>query len=62
MSLIDKAKTLPDPMFILFVISKVVVGMGLGVLLAGLLQGLGVWILLLGIILSAIALGQIMKK
>jgi len=62
MSLIDKAKALPNPMFILFVVSKIIVGIGLGVLLAGLLKGLGAWILLLGIILSAIALAQILKK
>ncbi len=62
MSLIEKAKALPERMFILFVVSKIIVGIGLGVLFAGALQGFGIWILLLGIILSAIALGKILKK
>lgn len=54
MNLIKQVKKLKTPMFILFVISKIIVGIGLGVLLAGILQGTGWWILILGIILSAI--------
>jgi len=52
MGVIDKVKALPTPMFILFVSSKVIGGIGIGVLLGQALHGLGWWILILGVILS----------
>lgn len=52
MSIVDKAKSLQNPMFILFVSSKVIVGIGIGVLISCFAKGFGLWILLLGIILS----------
>jgi mannose/fructose/N-acetylgalactosamine-specific phosphotransferase system component IIC len=55
MNLIKQVKKLETPMFILFVASKRIVGIGLGVLLAGVLQGTGWWILILGIVLSAVS-------
>lgn len=52
MGIIDKVKLLPNPMFILFVSSKIVVGIGIGILISGLAEGAGLWILILGIMLS----------
>ncbi len=52
MSILNKVKSLPNPMFVLFVSSKVIAGIGIGVLVSGLVQGFGLWILLLGILLS----------
>ncbi|MFH1305411.1 MAG: hypothetical protein ABIH74_03305 [Candidatus Omnitrophota bacterium] len=53
MSIIDKVKQLTGPMFFLFVFSKVIIGIGIGVLIAGnLLPGSGWWILTGGVILS----------
>jgi len=52
MSMINKVKSLPNPMFVLFVSSKVIVGIGIGVLISCFAKGFGIWILLLGIILS----------
>ena len=55
MNLIEQVKKLHAPMFVVFVGSKVIVGIGLGVLLANYLVGFGWWILLLGVVLSIIA-------
>jgi len=52
MSILNKVKSLPNPMFVLFVSSKVIAGIGIGVLISEFAQGFGLWILLLGIILS----------
>ena len=52
MKVLDKVKSLPDPMFILFVSSKVIAGIGIGILISDFAKGLGLWIILLGIILS----------
>jgi len=52
MSMINKVKSLPNPMFVLFVSSKVIVGIGIGVLISCFAKGFGLWILLLGIVLS----------
>ncbi|GEM_PF-540479 len=53
MSIIDRVKQLTGPMFFLFVFSKIIIGIGIGVLIAGsLLPGSGCWILAGGIILS----------
>ena len=56
MSVIDKMKGLSPPMFVLFVSSKFVVGVGIGVLLARYLTGFGGWILLVGVALSIVVL------
>jgi len=52
MSMINKVKSLPNPMFVLFVSSKVIAGIGIGVLISCFAKGFGIWILLLGIVLS----------
>jgi len=53
MGLIEKVKGLSSPMFFLFVFSKLIIGIGIGVILAGyILPGSGWWIILGGVILS----------
>lgn len=52
MSAIERVKSLSNPMFALFVFSKVVIGFSLGFLVAGDPFGIGWWVLGLGIILS----------
>ncbi|MFC1559888.1 hypothetical protein ACFLZ2_02060 [Candidatus Margulisiibacteriota bacterium] len=49
---IEKVKSLSNMMLCLFVFSKVVIGFGLGVLLASYVMDLGWWIIGAGIVLS----------
>lgn len=55
MKLPEKVGKLSTPMLVLFVVSKIIFGMGLGILLAGCMPGAGWWLLILGIALSAVA-------
>ena len=52
MSLPDGVRKLETPMLVLFVFSKFLIGLGLGVLLATYLLDWGWWLLLAGILLS----------
>lgn len=51
---IEGVKKLSTPVFIVFVFSKVLVGIGIGVLLAGYLAPYGYWLLIAGVALSVI--------
>ncbi len=51
MSIIDKAKKLSTPLFVLYFGGNLVVGIGIGVLLAGPLMGFGWAILIFGILM-----------
>ncbi len=62
MSLIDGAKKLSPADFILFVASKLVLGVGLGILLANVLSGWGWPLLIIGIIVSAVEANKIIKN
>jgi hypothetical protein len=59
--LIAGVKKFSVPMFIIFVFSKLLVGIGLGVLLAKALAPFGWWFLILGVVLSAICVMQALK-
>lgn len=54
MKLPEKVGKLSTPMLVLFVVSKIILGIGLGILLAGCMPGAGWWMLIAGIILSAV--------
>ncbi|MDD4956599.1 MAG: hypothetical protein PHH49_03825 [Candidatus Omnitrophica bacterium] len=69
--LVDKVKKLDTGFFVLFVISKVVLGAGLGLLLGAYLIEYGRWtvimplgiaVMLLGVILSAIPARKALKQ
>jgi hypothetical protein len=62
MNVIDKIKVLPTPLFILHFSSKVLIGFGLGIVVARCMQGLGWWIVGLGIVLSVPAIMKIWSK
>ena len=62
MSILDKVKALPNPMFVLFVSSKVIAGIGIGVLISSCAKGFGLWIFLLGVFLSIPPVMKIFKK
>ena len=62
MGIIDKVKSLATPLFILHFASKAVIALGLGVLLASQLEGLGWWIVGLGFVLSIPAAIKIHTK
>ena len=51
-SLIQGVKKFSFPMFFVFVFSKLLVGVGLGVLLSAYLVSYGWWLLIVGVILS----------
>ncbi len=59
---ISGAKKLSTPMFIVFVLSKVVLGIGIGVLLYAYLAPYGWWFLGVGLIFSLICLAVAVKK
>ena len=61
MRLPEKVGKLSTPMLVLFVVSKIIFGIGLGILLAGCIPGAGWWLLVLGIILSAVPGIQILR-
>lgn len=52
MSLVDKVKDLPNPILVLFIASKLVIGIGIGALLASCLAGLGWWFVIIGVLMS----------
>ncbi|MCK9554850.1 hypothetical protein M0R36_03410 [bacterium] len=60
--LIGGVKKLSSPMFIIFVVSKVLVGVGLGILLVAYLASYGWLFLVTGIVLSLICLMLAVKK
>ncbi|MDD5644096.1 MAG: hypothetical protein PHO00_01445 [bacterium] len=60
--LIGGVKKLSSPMFIIFVVSKILVGVGLGILLVKYLVPYGWWFLVTGIVLSLICLILAIKK
>lgn len=60
--LIGGVKKLSSPMFVIFVVSKILVGIGLGILLAAYLAPYGWWFLVTGIVLSLICLILAIKK
>lgn len=53
-SLISGVKKLSSPMFVIFVLSKLLVGVGLGILLVQYLAPYGWWFLIVGVVLSII--------
>lgn len=62
MSIVDKIKALPTPLFVLHFASKAVFTFGLGILLASYLKGLGWWIVGLGVVLSIPSVIKIFGK
>ena len=55
-NIMDGVKRLSAPMFVIFVLSKVLVGIGIGILLIRYLYQYGWWFLIAGIALSLICL------
>ena len=53
-NIIEGVKKLSSPVFIVFVASKILVGIGLGVLLVNYLASYGLLLLIVGVVLSAI--------
>lgn len=51
MSIVDKAKKLPTPLFVIYFAGNFVFGLGAGILLAGMLEGLGWTLLILGVLM-----------
>ncbi len=60
--MVDKVKGLPTPLFMLHFFSKMVFVFGLGILLASRLEGLGWWIIGLGVVLSIPTAIKILTK
>ena len=60
--MIDKVKALSTPLFILHFFSKMIFAFGLGILLANRLEGLGWWIIGLGVVLSIPTAIKILAK
>lgn len=52
MSKIDNLRNLSTPMLVLFIVSRFIIGLGLGLLLASCIGNLGWLILIIGIILA----------
>ena len=61
-SLIAGVKRLSSPIFVVFVLSKVLVGIGLGILLARYLTPYGWWFLIAGVVISIICAILALKK
>ena len=61
-NLMAAVKKFSPPMFFIFVFSKVLVGIGIGVLLAQQLAPYGLWFLIVGVILSTICVVLALKK
>jgi hypothetical protein len=61
MRLIERFKRLPGPMIVLHIFSKVLIGFGLGVVLAQYIPGAGVWCVVAGVILSIPPIYMIFK-
>ena len=62
MAPIDKVRKFSNPMLILFVASKAVIGVGIGLILAQYIARFGLWILLIGIALSIPGWLEALKK
>ena len=62
MGIIDKVRGLPTPLFMLHFFSKIVFVFGLGILLASRLEGLGWWMIGLGVVLSIPTAIKILTK
>ena len=54
--IIDGVKQFSTPMFVIFVLSKLLVGIGLGVLLVQYLMPYGWWFLIVGVVVSIICI------
>ena len=52
MSLVDKFRKIPTAMIALHIFSKVLIGIGLGAILAKYLVGIEWWLVIVGVILS----------
>ncbi|MBL7157681.1 MAG: hypothetical protein ISS92_05955 [Candidatus Omnitrophica bacterium] len=61
-NLIAGVKKLSNPMFVIFVFSKILVGIGIGVLLANCLAPYGWWFLIPGVVLSLICVVLALKN
>ena len=61
MSLSDGVRKLPTPMLIVFVASKFILGIGIGVVLAQYLAPAGWWFIIIGFVLSLIAMLKIIS-
>ena len=61
-SLIAGVKKLSSPMFVIFVFSKVLVGVGIGVLLVKYLAPYGWWFLIVGVVFSIICVILALRK
>ncbi len=61
-NLIEGVKKLSTPMFVVFVFSKVLVGIGIGALLAGCLAPYGWWFFIAGVVLSIICATLALKN
>jgi len=59
---IDGVKKFSGPMFVVFVLSKVLIGIGVGVLLAAYLIPYAWPILIVGVAVSAVCLGMALKN
>ena len=60
--MVDKVKGLTTPLFVLHFISKMLFVFGLGILLGSRLEGLGWWLIGLGIVLSIQTAVKILTK
>jgi hypothetical protein len=56
MSIVDGVRKLPTPLLAMIIGSKLIVGIGIGILLAGFLTGWGWPLVVIGVILSIIPL------
>jgi len=52
MSIVDTVKSLPNPILVLFIASKFVIGLGVGALLSGWFFGKEGWMILIGIVMT----------
>jgi len=61
-NLIDRVEHFSHPMFVMFVVSKIMVGIGIGTLLASYLLPYAWPILIIGMIVSVICIGIAFKN
>ena len=61
MSLPDGIRKLPTPMLGVFVVSKLILGIGIGVVLAQYLAPAGWWLIIIGLVLSRAAMMKIIS-
>ncbi|MDP3980116.1 MAG: hypothetical protein Q8Q33_01740 [Chlamydiota bacterium] len=62
MSIVDNLRSLSNSMLILFIASRFLIGLGLGIILAPYLKSLGLIILILGIVLAIPDTYKVIKK